>query len=256
VLDRYSHDVEYFRDAKGYFDYLHRHSYKRPDFITICTPNHLHATHTMQALAAGCNVICEKPVVVDSRDFERLHVAENQYKNKAYALLQLRHHPELVKLKRRVNDNHEVTVEYITPRGPWFQKSWKGNVNISGGITMNIGVHLFDALAWIFGSSNLKITVEVTKPQTIIGNVWLDTANVRFILSTDPSLSASPKRAITVDGKRIGLDGFTDLHNKTYEAILNGKGSRVIDCLPGIVLAERVSSACFSSQGAVSFCKP
>ena len=38
----------------------------------------------------------------------------------------------------------EILLTYVTRRGKWYHHSWKGNVERSGGLTLNIGVHFFD----------------------------------------------------------------------------------------------------------------
>ena len=53
----------------------------------------------------------------------------------------------------------DISVKYITSRGNWFLKSWKGDAKKSGGLTTNIGIHLFDFLIYNFGRRPLSITI-------------------------------------------------------------------------------------------------
>ena len=46
---------------------------------------------------------------------------------------------------------HDVVLTYVTPRGLWYEQSWKGDVERSGGLATNIGIHMFDLLGWLFG---------------------------------------------------------------------------------------------------------
>lgn len=81
---------------------------------------------------------------------------EEETNTKINTVLQLRVHPSLIALKERIekespNQYHDVNLTYITSRGNWYLHSWKGNLEKSGGITTNIGIHFFDLLIWLFG---------------------------------------------------------------------------------------------------------
>jgi UDP-N-acetyl-2-amino-2-deoxyglucuronate dehydrogenase len=111
-------------------------------------------------------------------------------------------------------------------------QSWKGDVKKSGGIATNIGVHFFDMLHFIFGERQENI-VHYASESKAAGFLEYEKARVRWFLSVD--YSAVPDeakvqgqrtyRSITVDGREIEFSGgFTDLHTRTYEEILAGKG--------------------------------
>ena len=71
-------------------------------------------------------------------------------------MLQLRLHPQLIALRERLQAAAGASVTrcsstYITARGRWYDVSWKGDDERSGGIVTNIGIHFFDLLVWLFG---------------------------------------------------------------------------------------------------------
>src|SRR3989304_1120059 len=73
-------------------------------------------------------------------------------------------------------------------RGAWYQPSWKGDTEKSGGLIMNIGVHLFDLLIWIFGEPlNYWHNQD---SQTATGEIKLERAQVSWLLSINPGYSS------------------------------------------------------------------
>jgi UDP-N-acetyl-2-amino-2-deoxyglucuronate dehydrogenase len=121
---------------------------------------------------------------------------------------------------------------YITSRGNWYFISWKGDLQKSGGIATNIGVHFFDMLTWIFGPVKENI-VHVSENNKAAGFLHLEHARVRWFLSVDArdlpgdcqTNGQRTYRSITLEGEEIEFsEGFDDLHTISYREILNGKG--------------------------------
>src|SRR5690606_8132477 len=159
VLDKYSFDVKFFTEIERFDRHLEKlrrgAESERVHFVSVCSPNYLHDAHCRLGLRVGADVICEKPLVINPWNFDALQELENETKRRVYTILQLRVHPELMKLKEALqnsNAKHDVELTYITSRGPWYHVSWKGQVEKSGGVATNIGVHFFDLLLWLFGS--------------------------------------------------------------------------------------------------------
>jgi UDP-N-acetyl-2-amino-2-deoxyglucuronate dehydrogenase len=222
------------------------------DIVSICSPNYLHIQHIELALTNGCDVICEKPLVVDSTDLDKIKELEVATGKKVYTVLQLRYHPTILHLRDQIqktdNDFFDVDLHYITSRGKWYHKSWKGDAKKSGGIATNIGIHFFDMLNWIFGAVK-ENRIELFESDKAAGFLKLDRAKVNWFLSLDSSdlpedaVKAGKRtfRSIKVDGKEIEFsDGFTDLHTITYQNILNGKGFGVNDARMSIELTEKI----------------
>ena len=203
----------------------------------ICSPNYLHDSHIRFALRNGADAICEKPLVLNPWNIDALKDFEGETGNKVWNILQLRLHPSILELREQVRKAppgkvYDVDLSYITSRGNWYHYSWKGDIEKSGGVATNIGVHFFDMLTWIFGDVKQNV-VHLLKKDKAAGFLELERARVRWFLSID--YNDIPKeikkkrqrtyRSITMDGKEIEFSGgFTDLHTITYEKILQGDG--------------------------------
>lgn len=263
VLDQYSFDVKFFTEIERFDRHLEKlrrgTELERIHFVSICSPNYLHDAHCRLGLRVGADVICEKPLVINPWNFDALEELESESKRRIYTILQLRVHPELIKLKESLQNTsakHEVELTYITSRGPWYHVSWKGQSDKSGGVATNIGVHFFDLLLWLFGSMQ-GIKVYHSDDNCMSGFIELENARVKWFLSVDKndlpdSAKANKKttfRSITVDGKEIEFsEGFTDLHTKVYEETLAGRGFGIVDARPSIELTYAIRTAEISSR--------
>lgn len=249
VLDKYFPDAAFFTETAPFFNYLNKlkASGKGIDYLVVCTPNHFHDEHCKMGLQMGADVICEKPLVLYPGQLKALKEIENETGKRIFTILQLRLHPELLKLKQELEADsdrfHDVSLQYITPRGKWYQNSWKGDVSKSGGLATNIGIHLFDLLIWLFGDVK-SYTKEADALSKMSGTLELQRAHVRWMLSIDKNdlkehqLSS---RSLTVDGFSIAFDqGFADLHTKCYRQIHEGKGILADVCLPSIELVSQL----------------
>lgn len=238
-LDSYFPDADFFTE----FERFDRHIAKlnrqgtKVNYVSICSPNYLHDSHIRFALRNGADAICEKPLVLNPWNIDALGDYEKETGKKVWNILQLRLHPSIIELREQVRNGppdkiYDVDLSYITSRGNWYHFSWKGDVEKSGGVATNIGVHFFDMLSWIFGDIKENV-VHMLKKDKAAGYLELEKARVRWFLSID--YDDIPKdikknnqrtyRSITVDGKEIEFSGgFTDLHTISYEKILEGKG--------------------------------
>ncbi len=248
-IDSYFPDADFFVEYERFDRHIDklRRSGTHLDFISICSPNYLHDSHIRFALKNGADAICEKPVVLNPWNIDALLEFEKQTGKRVYNILQLRYHPSILELREKIQNSspdkiHEIDLSYITSRGNWYHYSWKGEVEKSGGIATNIGVHFFDMLTWIFGDVKENI-VQVLKKDKAAGFLQLEKARVRWFLSLDyhdlpEEMKAKEQRtyrSISVDGEEVEFSGgFTDLHTVTYENILNGKGFGLTDAKPSI----------------------
>ncbi len=258
MLDQYSFDVKFFTEIERFDRHLEKlrrgPEEGRIHYVSICSPNYLHDSHCRLALRAGANAICEKPLVINPWNMEALQELESETQRRVHTILQLRVHPALISLRealQKENTIHDVELTYITSRGPWYQVSWKGHEDKSGGVATNIGVHFFDLLMWLFGSVT-GIKVYHSDDMRMSGFIELERARVRWFLSVDKndlpdSVKASGKttyRSITVDGKEIEFsEGFTDLHTRVYEETLAGRGFGITDARPSIDLTYAIRTA-------------
>jgi UDP-N-acetyl-2-amino-2-deoxyglucuronate dehydrogenase len=263
ILDQYSFDVKFFTEIERFDRHLEKlrrgPEQDRVQYVSVCSPNYLHDAHCRLALRVGADVICEKPLVINPWNFDALEELEAETKHRIHTILQLRVHPELIKLKQSLQEEggqHDVMLTYITSRGPWYHVSWKGKPDKSGGVATNIGVHFFDLLLWLFGpSANLR--VYHSDDSCMAGFIELERARVRWFLSVDaqdlpPQAKAKGKttyRSITVDGKEIEFsEGFTDLHTRVYEETLAGHGFGIAEARPSIELTYAIRTAPISPK--------
>jgi UDP-N-acetyl-2-amino-2-deoxyglucuronate dehydrogenase len=265
LLDQFSFDVRFFTEVERFDRHLEKlrrgPEDKRVHFLTVCSPNYLHDAHCRLGLRVGADVICEKPLVINPWNLDPLKELEAETGRRIFTVLQLRVHPKLVELRERIRREpsgrpHDVVLTYITSRGPWYDVSWKGAAEKSGGISTNIGIHFFDLLVWLFGEVE-DVRVHLSETRRMAGFLALERARVRWFLSVergDLPFEPTPggkttHRSITVDGKEIEFsDGFGDLHTRVYEAVLAGHGHGLDDARPSIELVHRIRTAPLSSM--------
>ena len=238
-IDNFFPESDFFVEFERFdrhFDKLKRTGTKI-DYVSICSPNYLHDSHIRFALRHHAEAICEKPIVLNPWNVDALQEIENETGHKIYTILQLRLHPKIKELYEIIKKGpkgkiYDVDMSYITSRGNWYSISWKGDIQKSGGVATNIGIHFFDMLGWIFGDSKKNI-IHLSELNKAAGYLELDNARVRWFLSLDyhdiPDIGRESGqrtyRSITVDGKEIEFSkGFTDLHILSYKEILAGRG--------------------------------
>jgi UDP-N-acetyl-2-amino-2-deoxyglucuronate dehydrogenase len=240
IIDSYFPEADFFTEPERFdrhMDKLRRSGKDKIDYLSICSPNYLHDAHIRMALRNDAHAICEKPLVLNPWNVDALAEIEKETGKKIFTILQLRHHPSIIALKEKIDKGpagkiYDVDLTYITSRGKWYHRSWKGNMEKSGGIATNIGVHFFDMLSWIFGKCSENV-VHVSENDGAGGFLQLDKARVRWFLSINSdtlppqvkSKGQTTYRSITIDGEEIEFSGgFTDLHTVSYKNIIDGKG--------------------------------
>lgn len=255
ILDQFFPDAQFFTEIERFDRHLEKLRRKSSEtavnYLTVCSPNYLHDSHVRLGLRVHADVICEKPLVVNPWNLDQLSELEAEFGHRVYSILQLRLHPALLALKQKLDADHtrrhQVQLSYVTPRGRWYDVSWKGVEDKSGGIAMNIGVHFFDMLVWFFGSAE-RVEVHQRTVQKMAGALEFERASVAWYLSLDhndlPEKSRAtntPFRSITIDGEEVQFSaGFTDLHTRAYEEIVAGRGFGINDARPSIQLVYDV----------------
>ena len=268
VLDRYAFDVRFFTEFERFDRHLEKlrrgPDSERVHYLTICSPNYLHDAHMRLALRIGADAICEKPLVINPWNLDGLQELEEETGNAIYTVLQLRLHPALVAFRERLRaapgKRHVVQLAYLTARGRWYDVSWKGVEERSGGIVTNIGIHFFDLLLWLFGPVE-SAAVHLREPKRAAGTLVLAHADVTWYLSAEAAdLPFAPEpgkratfRSITVDGDELEFsDGFTDLHTRVYEEVLAGRGYRIAEARPSIELSHRIRHTPLTAEAAAA----
>ena len=258
ILDSYFPKADFFTEFER-FD-RHMEKLKRQtiptDYVSVCSPNYLHDSHIRFGLRLGADVICEKPVVLNPWNVDALMEIEEETGGQIFTILQLRLHPAIIALKKKIDalpdgKTHQIELIYITSRGNWYNTSWKGDIEKSGGIATNIGVHFFDMLMWIFGDVEENTVSKLTR-YSASGHLKLKKASVNWMLSIDAdelpeeakSAGLRTFRTLSIDGESFEFsDGFTELHTRSYEEIIAGKGFRISETRKSIQVVHDIRNA-------------
>jgi UDP-N-acetyl-2-amino-2-deoxyglucuronate dehydrogenase len=252
ILDQFSFDVRFFTEIERFDRYVEKlrrsNDAKRIDYLSVCSPNYLHDAHCRLGLRVKADVICEKPLVINPWNLDALEELEHESGKRIWTVLQLRAHESIAALRREVlastprGGKHDVVLTYVTSRGPWYDVSWKGQVDKSGGIPANIGIHFFDVLGWIFGGLE-GARVHLNEPRRMAGLLDLERARVRWFLSVDNAdlpredrtSGKTTLRSMVVDGQTVDFsESRGDLHTRVYERTLAGDGFGIKDARAAI----------------------
>jgi UDP-N-acetyl-2-amino-2-deoxyglucuronate dehydrogenase len=259
IIDSFFPESDFFIEPERFdrhLDKLRRIAKQKVDYVSICSPNFLHDAHIRLAIRNQAHAVCEKPVVLNPWNVEALMELEKETGKNIYTILQLRHHPSIINLKKAIENHktekkYDIDLTYVTGRGNWYHFSWKGDVSRSGGIATNIGIHFFDMLVWIFGEMQ-KSKVHINTPEKAAGFIELKNARVRWFLSVDAkdiplNHQQSGKRtyrSILIENQEIEFsEGFADLHTVSYNEILAGNGFRVADAMRSVVIAHQIRNS-------------
>ena len=271
VLDSYFPNADFFTEFERFDRHIEKlkRNHTKLDYVSICTPNYLHDSHIRMALRRGADAICEKPLVLNPWNVDALMDIEKESGQKINTILQLRLHPSIIALKNKVmsapkKGKYDIDLTYITSRGKWYDISWKGDESKSGGIATNIGVHFYDMLSWIFGEVQENV-VHLRAKDKSSGYLEFNNARVRWFLSIneyDLPVHIKEKgqrtyRSITIDNEELEFSsGFTDLHTKSYEHILKGKGFGMEEAQKSIQIVHDIRNTSISKKGnSHPFCK-
>jgi UDP-N-acetyl-2-amino-2-deoxyglucuronate dehydrogenase len=245
IIDSYFPEAKYFSE----FERFDRYCTDRGDisYVSICSPNYLHDAHCRFALRIDADAICEKPLVLRERNLDQLIELEKDTGRRVWNILQLRlgnvYKDIQEYLINEIANNflfHNVSLEYIAPRGSWYNYSWKMDREKSGGLISNIGIHLLDLLCSLFKSpvrclSHHRGTGKHRRSEHFIQG--FENALVDVKLSVD----GKEKRMLTIND--VGFDlsrEIKGLHTKSYQEILNGNGFGIEDARPAIRLCDQL----------------
>jgi UDP-N-acetyl-2-amino-2-deoxyglucuronate dehydrogenase len=258
IMDSYFPNADFFIE----FERFDRHIEKLKrngthlDYVSICTPNYLHDSHIRMALRRGADAICEKPLVLNPWNIDALADIQKESGKNIYTILQLRLHPSIVALKKKVekapvDTKFDIDLTYITSRGGWYHISWKGDESKSGGVATNVGVHFYDMLSWIFGDVK-ESQVHLREKSKSAGYLEFERARVRWFLSIDETdlpheireKGQRTYRSITIDNEEIEFSGgFTELHTESYKNILEGNGFGLEDAKQSIEIVHSIRNS-------------
>lgn len=255
IIDKYFPKCNFFFNFNEFKNFIHKYQKKgKIDYLVICTPNYLHYKYILFGLKNNINIICEKPLILNTANLKKINQYQKRYKKKVFCIMQLRLNNKIISFKKEIdkkilvskNKKLDCKINYITYRGDWFLKSWKGDTSKSGGLTTNIGIHLFDLLTWFFGNY-IKLKVIKNTSKTNVGIIYFKNANVKWLISiSDIYLKTqnSKKRSIRefyLNRKRLELsDNFTNMHILSYKKILLGEGFAINDVIKSLFITEEL----------------
>jgi UDP-N-acetyl-2-amino-2-deoxyglucuronate dehydrogenase len=259
IIDSYFPDAAFFVETERFDRHIEKLKYDKGvnlDYMSICTPNYLHDAHIRMALRRGADAVCEKPLVLNPWNLDALQKMEKESGQRVWNILQLRVHKSIIELKRKIEEApkdkiFDVDLTYLTSRGNWYYTSWKGDMSKSGGIATNIGVHFYDMLSFIFGAVK-KNVVHVHTHDRAAGYLEFERARVRWFLSINydvlpDEIKAKGQRtyrSITIEGEELEFSGgFTDLHTRVYEGILDGNGYGLEDTRQAIEIVHTIRNS-------------
>lgn len=130
---------------------------KDADVLSVCTPNGLHAEHSIAALNSGINVLCEKPVALSTYDCGRMISAAEKNNKRIFAIKQNRFNPPVEVVKKLIDENKLGKIFSIQLSCFWnrnedyYKNSWKGTEKLDGGTLFTQFSHFIDLMYWLIG---------------------------------------------------------------------------------------------------------
>jgi len=255
IIDSYFPNTSFFTEFERFDRHIEKLKRKgdKVDYVSICSPNYLHDSHIRFGLRHQADVICEKPIVLNPWNIDALEQIEKETGKNVYNILQLRLHPSVIELKKKIDEGpadkiYDIDLTYQTSRGSWYYTSWKGDLEKSGGIATNIGVHFYDMLCWIFGDVK-KSVVHLHTHDRAAGFFELEKARVRWFLSINEntiseelrSKGARTYRSIKIEDQEFEFSGgFTELHTRSYAHVLEGNGFRIGEARKAIQIVHDI----------------
>lgn len=145
-------------DAKPYYDLSQMlQNGNEVDVISICSPNGLHADHSILALNAGFHVLCEKPLAIKIEDCGRMISAAENSNKRLFAIKQNRYNPPVAAVKNAIDEGRLGKIYSIQLSCFWnrnndyYSNSWKGTQDMDGGTLFTQFSHFIDLLYWMIG---------------------------------------------------------------------------------------------------------
>jgi predicted dehydrogenase len=218
------------------------------DVVSVCTPNGLHARHSIQALESGKHVICEKPMALTSSDCRRMIAAAHEARKRLFIVKQNRFNPPVVALKKAIDEGWlgkiiNVQLNCFWNRGDEYYATsdWKGRLALDGGTLFTQFSHFIDLILWLVGdiARLYVITGNLMHKNTIefedTGAVALEFKNgaLGTINYTVNSHRKNMEGSVTVFGEKGTVKvGGQYLNVLEYQSIEGHEIGHVAECRP------------------------
>lgn len=130
---------------------------KNIDLVAICTPNGLHATHSILCLENNLHVLCEKPMALSLNDCHSMMAAADKNNKMLFVVKQNRYNPPVLAVKELLDKNALGKIFAIQLNCFWnrahdyYANSWKGTKDMDGGILYTQFSHFIDLVYWFIG---------------------------------------------------------------------------------------------------------
>lgn len=130
---------------------------KEVDVVSICSPNGLHAEHSIKALNAGFHVLCEKPMAINVHDCGQMIQTAEKNNKRLFVIKQNRFNPPVAAVKNAIEEGkfgkiYSVQLSCFWNRNEdYYANSWKGSKDIDGGTLFTQFSHFIDLLYWLIG---------------------------------------------------------------------------------------------------------
>lgn len=158
IIEERANDLASRTGAKAYRlveDMLQKE--KDIDVVAICSPNGLHAEHSIQSLDAGCHVLCEKPMAINVHDCGEMIKAAERNNKRLFAIKQNRFNPPVAAVKKALDEGKFGKIFSVQLSCFWnrnadyYENSWKGSADLDGGTLFTQFSHFIDLLYWMIG---------------------------------------------------------------------------------------------------------
>jgi predicted dehydrogenase len=146
------HGGEVFTSMEALFSQKHY-----ADVVAVCSPNGLHAEHSIAALRAGYHVLCEKPMALSVYDCGEMIKEAEKANRRLFIVKQNRYNPPVVAVKKLIEDGrlgkiYSAQLNCYWNRNPdYYRNTWKGTRDMDGGILFTQFSHFIDLLYWLIG---------------------------------------------------------------------------------------------------------
>ncbi len=127
------------------------------DVIAVCSPNGLHAEHSIKSLQAGFHVLCEKPMAISVKDCGEMIQAAEKSNRRLFSIKQNRFNPPVAALKKIVGEGRLGKINsfqlncFWSRKTEYYKDSWRGTMELDGGTLFTQFSHFIDLLYWILG---------------------------------------------------------------------------------------------------------
>ena len=221
---------------KQYKDYKEMLENEKPELVAIATESGRHAAIALDCIAAGCNLIIEKPIALSISDADAIISAGRNAGVVVCANHQNRFNKSVQKIRDALEKGRFGKMFYGTAHVRWcrdweyYSKSdWRGTWEQDGGALMNQCIHNIDLLRWMMGN----------EIETVMG--MTDRLNHEYIEAEDFGIALIKFK----NGTYGIIEGTTDIYPKNLEETLYLFGQKGIIKAGGISV-NKIEEWCFS----------